>query len=78
MRRMRDRNKINAARIILTKWFKFLLMKPFEKWRQNAIEFAEWRIKGRKAMMRMVQATVHTCAQKRLLKYRSFRSTDCA
>jgi hypothetical protein len=42
----------------LNKWCKFLLVRPFEKWRQNAIEFAQWRIKGRKATMHMVQTNV--------------------
>ena len=64
LRRMRDRNKINAARTILTKWNKFLLLRPFTKWKENAVEFAEWRIKGRKAMMRMVNIYAHTTIYK--------------
>ena len=64
LRRMRDRNKVNAARTILTKWSKFLLMRPFTKWRENAVEFAEWRVKGRKAMMRMVHIYAHTTIHK--------------
>jgi len=54
LRSMRDRNKMTAAEKILSKWSKFMLARPFEKWKENAEEFREWRIKGRKAVLRMV------------------------
>jgi len=42
---MRDRNKLRAVQMIVRKWSKFMLVRPFAKWRQNAVEFAEWRQK---------------------------------
>ena len=44
---MRDRNKLRAVQMIVRKWSKFMLVRPFAKWRQNAVEFAEWRQKVR-------------------------------
>ena len=54
LRSMRDRSKMTAAQRILSKWSKFMLARPFEKWKENADEFREWRAKGRKAVLRMV------------------------
>lgn len=54
LRRMQDRTKSTAASRMLAKWSKFMLARPFEKWAENAAEFREWRMKGRKAVMRMV------------------------